>query len=144
MADDDEPGGEPACFLDEVDPAYAGFLTDAEVSGFLVALLARERAALAMARALGVTAVAGAVAGVEAVLEGELARRPLAREVSADPRFAGSVDSPPTPAALAALETELIGMLEATLPRIASDALHDALNRALTLHRAQRARRDAG
>jgi hypothetical protein len=141
-ADDDARGGEPACFLDEVDPAYAGYLIDAEVDRFLAALLARERAALATARALG--ADADAFAAAAAMLADELARRPRASDASPDARFAAFADSPPTQGALAALETELIGMLEATLPRIASNALHDALNRALARHRAQRARRAVG
>src|SRR5258708_35709749 len=131
MADDHGRGGEPACFLDAVDPAYAGYLTEAEVTRFLVALRARERTARGMARAVDDDARADAFAGIEATLSGEIARRPRAQEARADPRFAGAADSVPTPAALAALEAELVDMLEATLPRIASDALHDALNRAL-------------
>jgi hypothetical protein len=144
MADDGGRGGTPACFLDEVDPAYAGYLTDAEVSEFLAALLARERVALGLARALGGGAAGGEIAAIEAVLVGELARRPLAQGASPAPRFARSADSRPAPAVLAALEAELMDMLEATVPRIASDALHDALNRALAVHRTRRARRDAG
>jgi hypothetical protein len=146
MADDDAPGGSPACFLDEVDPAYAGYLTEAELGRVLAALLVRERAALALAQRLPPAhepAVIAALAAIVAMLEGELARRPHASNEGPDGRFAPPADSTAPPAAppdaLAALEAELIEMIETTLPRIASDPLHEALNRALAAHRRQRA-----
>lgn len=139
MADDDERGGTPACFLDEVDPAYAGYLTEAELGAWLVGLRARVRTAHAMARTLGRERNATALGGTEAMLTGELERRGLAPDASARaglaPRFAAPADSPPSPAGLAALEAEVVGAIEAALPRIASDTLHDALNRALIAHR---------
>src|SRR5579871_3501678 len=138
MADDDAPGGSPACFLDEVDPAYAGYLTEAELGQVLAALPVRERAALVLARRLPPApepSLTAARAAIVAMLEGELARRRLASNQRPDDRFAPPADSTAPAAALAALEAELVGMLQTTLPRIASDALHDALNRALAAHR---------
>jgi len=140
MTDDDEPGGTPACFLDEVDPAYAGYLTDAEVARFLAELLVREHAALAAARAREAPD-ADALARLVAGLDGELARRRTAPSDRGAPRFVAPPDSTAPPADLGALEAALIAMLETTLPRIADDALHDALNRALDTHRRRQAAR---
>ena len=137
MADDDI-GGSPACFLDEVDPAYAGYLTEPEIDRLLDAVARRANAAAAIAAALGDDAAAGHFTAVAAVLTGEIARRPLASHAGAPDRFETLADSTTSPRALAALEAELIELLETGVPRIASDALHDALNRALTLHRGRR------
>lgn len=142
MADDDAPGGSPACFLDEVDPAYAGYLTESEVDGFLTALLARERAVLAGGAAEG--AGTEPLAQLVAALEGEVARRDIAHRDSGKTRFAPPSDSMAVPAGGAALEAEVIAMLEATLPRIAGNVLHDALNQALDAHRRRQATHPAG
>jgi hypothetical protein len=139
-ADDDESGGSPACFLDAVDPAYAGYVTEAELGQFLVELLVRERAILDLGRSQNMPD-AGAIAEFIAWLEGELGRRQIAPCENADRRFAARADSaPPTPG-LPAPEAELVTLLERTLPHIASDTLHAALNRALDTHRYRLIRR---
>ncbi|MBV8168885.1 MAG: hypothetical protein JO021_18970 [Alphaproteobacteria bacterium] len=92
-----------------------------------------------MARSLDRAEVDGALGRLETLLTGELGRRRLAPDASdapaahslGDRRFAGSADSPPSKAALTRLEAALIATIAAALPRLASDALHGALNQAL-------------
>jgi hypothetical protein len=53
------------------------------------------------------------------------------------PRFAGSADSPPRIVRRATMIAELVRELETALPRMAANACHAALNRALRIHRDQ-------
>jgi hypothetical protein len=136
LPDDDAPrrGSSPACFLDEVDPAYAGYLTTDEVAATLAELVAAERALAALASALAAgdpalrpPAEALAAAAQTTARELVAAGAPPLRES----RFVTPADSMPTPEALAEAHRALCTRLRATRPRIASDALHAAINRML-------------
>lgn len=145
MDDDDAPGGSPVCLLPEVDPAYQGYLTDDALRQRLAALLAHERAALRIVRALLVTAEASPtlralpdeLAAIEALLMGEISRLGGAPEAIDNARFAASADSPPSLVQLCEVAGELVRGFETVLPRIASNACHSVLNRALGIHRDQ-------
>ncbi|MBI3517191.1 MAG: hypothetical protein HY060_24420 [Proteobacteria bacterium] len=145
MADDDEPGGSPACFLDEVDPAYAGFLTEAELGHFLEALRGREQALVEAWRRRGARGpipdalVASIVADLNAAIamvDADLARSGGPAGSSGGRRFA---DSSPTLVDFMTLEADIAAALKATLPRIRSDALHAVLRKVLCMHHAHRA-----
>jgi hypothetical protein len=156
---DEPPGGSPACYLGEVDLAYAGYLTDTELGAVVVQLLARERGALDLIRGLRARTPVELLP-VESLPVAEpllteladqfaVAARLLAAAVPAhgDPpaaRFAGSADSPDPLVQVAEVAAALVRDLEALLPRIASNACHDALNRVLALHRDQLARLPRG
>jgi hypothetical protein len=145
MGEDDAPGGSPVCLLPEVDPAYEGYLTDDELRQRLVALVARERAAMRLLRDLLASAappptlrtLPAEFAAVEALLIGEITALGGAIETTVDARFAASADSPPSLVQLLEVAGELTRGFETVLPRIASNACHAALNRALGIHRDQ-------
>jgi hypothetical protein len=151
---DEPPGGSPACYLGEVDLAYAGYLTDTELGAVVVQLLARERGALDLIRGLRARTPVESLPVAEPPLteladQFAVAARLLAAAVPAhgDPpaaRFAGSADSPDPLVQVAEVAAALVRDLEALLPRIASNACHDALNRVLALHRDQLARLPRG
>jgi hypothetical protein len=145
MADDDAPGGSPACLLDEVAPAYAGYLTDAELGEALARLLAHERAALALVRAAGAQAagdplpatLAEQFAAAERLVSAQMPVGTPPVAVAASAGFGDSGDSPGTLVQVTAAAAELVRELETLLPRIASNACHAALNQALSTHRDQ-------
>lgn len=114
MPDDDdsdrpERGSSPVCYLDETSPAYAGYLTDDEV-----------------------TVVFDALRTVESEIT------TLEREL---PRFGDPADSKAARTRLDERRRAVCEILRAALPKIASDRLHAALNRALTHHQARLAER---
>ena len=143
MPDDDPPddspgrGSSPACFLDEVDPAYAGYLTADEVAQTLIALRADEAALAALAHALAREDAALGQLGDAYAADAAATGRALARlggAPAAKPRFGHPLDSEPTLAQLIARATAVCGKLRAVLPKIASDRLHATLKEALAHH----------
>jgi hypothetical protein len=145
LPDDDPPdlparGSSPACFLDDVAPAYAGYLTDDEVSALLAAVLAAEHAIAALGRALAARAPALATLADGLDADAKTTARELARlgvAVSDPPRFVTPIDSPASIEGVVARHRALCEHLRAVLPKIASDGLHAALNRALARHEAR-------
>jgi hypothetical protein len=136
MGDDDERGGEPACFLPEVDPAYAGYFTADELADCLAGAWARLHTLNAAwhgvaAGAPEAAAASREIAPVAAALATALARLGKPVAPSAASRFD---DSSATVADLRRLESAAADALRAALPRIASDALHGVLRQALRLH----------
>jgi hypothetical protein len=139
--DDDPPergsSASPVCFLDAVDPAYAGYLTPDEVAQMLVALRADEDALAALARALAPDAPALAALADGYAADAAITARTLAGlgvAPTARPRFVHPLDSEPTLAQLIARAQAVCGQLRAVLPKIASDGLHTALKQALAHH----------
>jgi hypothetical protein len=136
MSDADEPGGSPACFVSEVDPGYQGYLVGDALVSVLGALLGREQVLGRLVAALqsrphdddgALGALAGAIAAATAALSRALASAPL-------PRSDDFLDEVPSVAQLGARERELVDLLRAARPRIASDALHADLTQALQAH----------
>lgn len=139
LPDDDQPqrGSSPVCFLDEVDPSYAGYLSADEVVQTLVALRADEAALTALAQALAPEAPALARLGdayaADAAATG-LALDQLGLASTVQPRFVHPLDSEPTLEQLIARAHAVCGKLRAVLPKIASDRLHATLKQALARH----------
>ncbi len=138
MADDDDLGGTPACFLDEVDPTYAGYLTDEELGALIATLLGRVRALRATSGSAA--PAAAALAALEATLAGEIARPQFAQQASGLCGFATSTDSARPLREADALASDIADLIAVNLPRIASNVLHGALNRALDALRPLRMR----
>jgi hypothetical protein len=139
LPDDDQPqrGSSPVCFLDEVDPAYAGYLTDDEVARMLVALHADEAVLAALAHALAPEAPALGTLGDAYAADAAATAHALERlgvAPTTPPRFVHPLDSEPTLAQLIARATAVCGKLRAVLPKIASDRLHATLKEALAHH----------
>ena len=143
MADDPPERGRsssPVCFLDEVDPSYAGYLSADEVVQTLVALRADEAALTALAQALADEAPAlaplgDAYAADAAATSHALDQLGLASALK--PRFVHTPDSEPTLEQLVARADAVCAKLRAVLPKIASDRLHATLKCALTRHEAR-------
>jgi hypothetical protein len=136
MGDDDERGGEPACFLPEVDPAYAGYFTAEELADCLRGASARLHTLIDAWRSLATRAPEAAAPGreielVAAALGAARARLGAPVDAPAPPRFG---DSSATIADLRRLESVAADALRAALPRVASDALHGVLRQALRIH----------
>ncbi|MCW5730768.1 MAG: hypothetical protein KIT20_08430 [Alphaproteobacteria bacterium] len=153
-ADDRRPGASPACYLDEADAAYAGYLPAGELAGFLNRLLEGERAGAKVGakmrnEASGETAralladVARDEARYVAVLSGLLRR--LGQEPSeATGAFRDKALRIEGEAARIAFlnrgQQAVIRMIEETLPRIREDFVHAALSEMLARHRENVAR----
>jgi hypothetical protein len=146
LPDDDPPrdeaperarGSSPVCFLDEVDPAYAGYLTPDEVARMLVALRADEAALAALAHALAREDTALAPLGDSYAADAAATAHTLAQlgvAPTARPRFAHPLDSEPTLGQLIGRAQAVCEQLRAALPKIASDGLHATLKAALARH----------
>src|SRR5581483_5432826 len=101
MDDRDDLGGAPVCYLDEADPAYAGYLTREELRDWLAATLARVAAARAGAPAPLAPALA-TLQDVLAVASGRLGELPASPGGAPDVAIQGLLES-----------------IRATLPRLA-------------------------
>lgn len=152
--DDRRPGASPACYLDEADAAYAGYLPAAELTGFLNRLLEGERAGAKVGASMRNEASGEEARALLADVARDEARyvavlSALVRQIGHEPSAAtGSFRDKALriegeAARIAFLnrgQQAVIRMIEEMLPRIREDFVHAALREMLARHRENVAR----
>ena len=121
-----EPGyASPACYLNEVDASYAGYLTPAELRQALRRILALDL------RLAGQADAAGEGSPAADVLQNALARLGETEAPAIEPGESGSAEL-----SVAELRARIADELSGLLPRVRDDSLHAELRSLIERRRA--------